>query len=55
MSEKAVEQITKLPTELQAQPKKEKDPKKVTACKKLAAYNKETKEALESEREREEA
>ena len=53
MSEEGTEQITKVPTELQGQPpKKEKDPK-VAAGKKLAAYNKEAKEALERERKRE--
>ena len=47
MSEE-VEQITKTPSELQAKPtpKKEKDPKKVAAGKKLAKYNKKAKEAL---------
>ena len=54
MSEEAVEQITKVPTELQGQPpQKEKHPKKVAAGKKLAAYNKEAKEALDRERKRE--
>ena len=48
--EKAVEQITKVPIELQA-PEKEKDPKKVAAGKKLAEYNKKAKEALERDRE----
>ena len=50
--EEAVEQITKTPPELQApQLKKEKDPKKVAAGKKLAEYNKLAKEALKREKE----
>ena len=52
--EEAVEQITKIPPELQApQPKKENDPKKVAAGKKLAEYNKKAKAALEREKRRE--
>ena len=51
MSEEPVEQITKVSSELEAQaPKKEKDPKKVVAGKKLAEYNKKMKEAYEREK-----
>ena len=47
MSEEVVEQIIKTPdTESQA-PKKEKDPKKIAAGKKLAEYNKKAREDLE--------
>ena len=51
MSEEPVEQITKVSSELEAQaPKKEKDPKKVVAGKKLADYNKKMKAAYEREK-----
>ena len=51
MSEEAVEQITKVPTELESQaPKKEKNPKKVAAGKKLADCNKKLKAAYEREK-----
>ena len=51
MSEEHVEPITKALTELEAQaPKKEKDPKKVAAGKKLADYNKKLKAAYEREK-----
>ena len=51
MSEEHTEQITKVPTEWEAQvPKKEKDPNKVAAGKKLADYNKKLKAAYEREK-----
>ena len=46
-----IEQITKTP--LQESVKKEKDPKKVAAGKKLAEYNKRAKEALKEKMKRE--
>ena len=50
MSEQVVEQITMDPTpEKKDSKKKEKDPKKVAAGKKLAEYNKKAKEALAKE------
>ena len=54
MSEEPVEQITKVPSELEAQvPKKEKDPKKVAACKKFADYNKKMKDTYERDKKKE--
>ena len=51
MSEEPVEQITKVPSELEAQDtKKEKDPKKVAAGKKLAEYHKKIKAAYDREK-----
>ena len=46
-----VEEITKTP--VQESVKKEKDPKKVAAGKKLAEYNKRAKEALKEKMKRE--
>ena len=51
MSEHDVEQITKTP--VQESVKREKDPKKVAAGKKLAEYNKRAKEALKEKMKRE--
>ena len=51
MSEQHVEQIPKVPSELEAKAaKKEKDPKKVAAGKKLADYNKKIKAARDREK-----
>ena len=56
MSEEVVEQITRDPpkekTEGNTSKKREKDPKKVAAGKKLAEYNKKAKEALARETQR---
>ena len=56
MSEEVVEQITRDPPkeEVSSSKKREKDPKKVAAGKKLAEYNKKAKEALAREMKREE-
>lgn len=52
--DKDLEQITKVPEELKNEPKKkDKDPKKVAAGKKLAEYNRKAKEAMEREMKRE--